>query len=115
MTLARPLRRNGNEKVTVTPVGEKDAFGDVVPGSDEPFDIEGCAVYPQGGSEETFRSSTVTENAVLVAPVYETDITTGATVQWRSRTYHVQGPPGALMFFNGQYGGTQVNLKYSKG
>lgn len=115
VTLRRPLRRNGNETVTVKPVGQKDKFGDVIPGTDEPFEIEGCAVYPQGGSEETFRSSTVTENAVMLAPVYETDLTSGATVTWRSRTYHVQGPPAPLTFFNGQYAGTQVNLKYAKG
>lgn len=109
--LWRPIDPIGGESVTVTPEPERDANGDPVGGSGTAFDIVGCALWPKGTSEENFRAATTTEDLVMLAPVYETDLSSTMTVTYRGRDYQADGKPAPWIHLDGVYAGTQVNLK----
>jgi hypothetical protein len=110
--LHRPMRRLGGETVTVTPEPERDDNGDPIEGTAEPFDIVGCAVWPKGTGEDNFRAATTTEDLVLVAPVYETDLAANVTVTRRGVVYRVDGRPAPWIGYDGRIDGTQANLKW---
>lgn len=113
MTLSRPeITPLGAEKITATPEPQLDPNGDPIPGTSDPFDIEGCALWPRGTSEDNFRSATTTEDLVLLAPVYETDLSAQMTITWRGRTYHAEGQPAPWIHLDGVYAGTQLNLEW---
>lgn len=111
MILQRPIRRLGGETVTATPEPQLDDNGDPIAGTAEPFDIVGCAIWPKGTSEDNFRAATTTEDMVMLAPVYETDLSAEMTIERRGATYRVDGRPAPHVHYDGAYAGTQVNLK----
>lgn len=111
MTLWRPIDQLGGETITATPEPERDDNGDPIAGTAEPFDIEGCALWPKGTSEDSFRAATTTEDLVLLAPVYETDLAADMTIERRGVTYRLDGEPAAWLHLDGSYAGTQANLK----
>lgn len=109
--LWRPIDKIAGETVTATPEPQRDDNGDPIAGTSTPFDIVGCAVWPKGTSEDNFRAATTTEDLVLLAPVYETDLAADMTITWRSQTYRVDGEPAPWVHLDGTYAGTQANLK----
>lgn len=112
MILHRPMRRLGGETITVTPELARDDNGDPIAGSAEPFSIAGCALWPKGTGEDGFRAATTTEDLVLVAPVYETDLAADMTVTRRGVVYRIEGKPAAWVGMDGKIDGTQANLKW---
>lgn len=90
---------------------ERDGNGDPIPGTGESFDIEGCAAWPTGTSEDNFRAATTTEDLTMLAPVYETDLSEFMTVTRRGQKYTIEGKPAAWLNLDGSYAGTQVMLK----
>lgn len=116
VTLVRPhVRRIGAQTVTVQETQELDAHGDPIGDPPEPFDIPGCAVYPAGASEENFRAATTTDDVILIAPVYEGDIKSSATIAWRGKTFSVEGNPMPWLYGSGEVAGIQINLKHTGG
>lgn len=109
--LWRPIDAIGGETVTATPELQRDANGDPIAGSVTPFDIVGCAVWPKGTSEESFRAAVTTEDLVMLAPVYDTDLSSTMTITYRGREYRIDGEPAPWTHLDGVYAGTQVNLK----
>lgn len=112
MTLQRPIEPIGPETVTVTPEAQEDDNGDPIEGTAVPFDIDGCALWPKGTSEDGFRAATTTEDLVMLAPVFETDLAANMTVTRRGVTYRIEGKPAAWIHLDGEYAGTQANLKW---
>lgn len=111
VVLWRPIEPIGAETVTAQSEPEEDANGDPIPGTSEPFDITGCAIWPKGTSEDNFRAATTTEDQVMLAPVYETDLAANMTITRRGQVYYVDGEPAAWVHMDGTYAGTQVNLR----
>lgn len=109
--LWRPIDAIGAETVTATPEQARDENGDPIEGEVEPFDILGCSVSPRNSSEDNFRAATTTEDMVLYAPVYETDLLPTMTITWRGQTYTIDGKPAPWVHLDGTYAGTQANLE----
>lgn len=101
----------GSETVTVKPDLQYDPVGNPIQGTDDSYEIKGCAVYPIGTSEADYRSSTVTENLILLAPVEESTLDSGLAVVRRGRTYSIDGEPQPHVFLDGTLAGTQVTLR----
>lgn len=105
----------GAEVVTVTPPVQRDSFGDPIPGSGTPEDVEGCTVYPRGAStEQEFRASTVIDGITILMPG-ERDIDPAAKLTWRGKDYDVVGEPGIWPYLDGEIAGTQINAKRAQG
>jgi len=111
VVLWRPIDPIGAEMVTATPELQTDENGDPIEGTATPFDVMGCSVSPRNTSEDNFRAATTTEDMVLFAPVYETDLSEQMTVTWREKTYRIDGEPAPWIALDGVYMGTQANLK----
>lgn len=111
MTLWRPIEPIGSEVVTFQPEPERDDNGDPIEGTAVPFDVEGCAVWSSGTSEDNFRAATTTEGFTVAAPVYDTDLSSRMTVTWRGRTMLIDGEPVPWNALDDVYMGTQVNTK----
>jgi hypothetical protein len=109
--LWRPIEAIGSETVTAKAELEEDANGDPIEGIGAEFDVVGCSVSPRNSSEDNFRSATTTEDMVLLAPVYETDLSAQMTITWRGQTYTIEGEPAPWVHLDGEYAGTQANLK----
>lgn len=111
VTLARPIDAIGAETVVFTTEPEVDRNGDPIEGTATEYTVAGCAVWPAGTSEEAFRAATTTQDIVVAAPVYETDLSARMTVAWRGQTYTVDGEPVPWISLDGVYMGTQVNAE----
>lgn len=109
------MRDLGAEKITVKVEAQTDEVGDPIPGTESEFEIEGCAVYPTATSEASFRSATVSQDQVLLAPVEETVLAENMTVTRRGKTYSIEGSPVAWLDMRGEIMGTQANLHYGSG
>ena len=109
--LWRPIDAIGAETVTATPEQARDENGDPIEGAVTAFDIMGCSVSPRNSSEDNFRSATTTEDMVLLAPVYETDLSSTMVITWRGQDYRIEGKPAPWVHLDGTYAGTQANLE----
>lgn len=109
--LWRPIDPIGAETVTAKAEPERDDNGDPIEGTGAEFDVLGCSVSPRNTSEDAFRAATTTEDMVLYAPVYETDLSAQMTITWRGRTYTIDGKPAPWVHLDGTYAGTQANLE----
>jgi len=109
--LWRPIDAIGSETVTATPEQARDENGDPIDGDVEAFDIVGCSVSPRHTSEDNFRGATTTEDMVLYAPVYESDLSSTMTITWRDQDYRIEGKPAPWVHLDGTYAGTQANLE----
>jgi len=111
VVLWRPIEPIGEELVHVEVEPAVDENGDPIEGDATDFDVAGCSVSPRNTSEDNFRAATTTEDMVLFAPVYETDLSSTMKVTWRERTYKIEGEPAPWVALDGVYMGTQANLK----
>lgn len=86
----------GPHFLMILPPGEKDEWGDVIPGSADPIPVRGCAFWPRGSTEEEGRDVTVVTGMVALLPVAEGVLTPKHKIQHvrSGLTYEVVGDAG---------------------
>lgn len=105
----------GPHLLELLPPGEKDEWGDTVPGSADPVRVRGCALWPRGSAEEEGREVTVVTGMVALLPVADGVVTAKHRVRHvrSGLVYEVVGDPGAWYFDDDATApaGVQVALK----
>lgn len=105
----------GPHLLEILPPGEKDEWGDTVPGSADPIPVRGCAFWPRGSTEEEGREVTVVTGMMALLPIADGVLTSKHQIRHvrSGLVYEVVGDPGAWYFDDDATtpAGVQVALK----
>lgn len=106
------MRAVGGETIIFQSEPQRDPFGDPIPGTGESFTVRGCATWPAGSSEESFRGAAVSDNRIAVVPRRQFEVTSTMTATVGGRVYKVEGQPQEWRDLRGTPRGTQLTLRY---